>query len=171
MLLLRPPPFGCDGGWSNVVPSTVAVPPPVSATTAATEVLGLRSAIPEGAGKVARSMIRKRRFVKAEPVLLVNLRRTKSFPKVALFGGSLRLSRATFGEALSACAGSTSDCVMFEPASRTLERFSGPGAPRRWPAPALVPLVSTKMKSVLLLSLSSGNPALPPSVGTRRTKL
>ncbi len=36
------------------------------------------------------------------------------------------------------------------------ERFSGPGAPRRWPAPALVPLVSTKMKSAALLFVSFG---------------
>ena len=33
-------------------------------------------------------------------------------------------------------------------------RFSGPGAPSRWPAPALVPLVSTNIKSAALLSVS-----------------
>ncbi len=42
--------------------------------------------------------------------------------------------------------------------------FSGPGAPSRWPAPALVPLVSTKMKSTALLLVSWTGLASGPGV-------
>src|SRR4030095_6522448 len=86
-LVLKPPPFGCEGGWSRVVPCTVAVQGGVAgapvaahvtlslmpATTTAPEVLALMSAIPEGAGKVVISIIRKRSEVMLPPVLLTNL--------------------------------------------------------------------------------------------------
>jgi hypothetical protein len=151
--------------------STSVVPPPVSATVVALDVIGLRSAVPEGWGNVVRLITRKRRLVMFAPVLLVNLRRIESLPNVALFGGSLVKSRPMFGATLSPCNGSIAECVMVAPVSLALERFSGPGAPRRWPAPALTPFVSTKMKSAALSSLSTGKPAPLPEVGTRRTKL
>src|SRR6185369_10329817 len=73
-VLLKPPPFGCGGGCSRVVPWTVTVQrgtagAPVAAhvtgslmpaTTIETEVRGRISANPDGAGKVVRSTIRKR---------------------------------------------------------------------------------------------------------------
>src|SRR5215470_1587331 len=40
MLLLKPPPFGCEGGCSSVVPLTVVTPPPLNGTTIAPEVRG-----------------------------------------------------------------------------------------------------------------------------------
>src|SRR5215216_768877 len=68
---LNPPPLGCDGGCSNVVPCTLTVQGVVATplearqvpesltpeTTIRVDVRGRRSAIPEGAGKVVRSMI------------------------------------------------------------------------------------------------------------------
>ena len=62
-LLLNPPPFGCEGGCSRVVPWTVVVPPRVNGTTTALEVRGLRSAVPDGDGKVDTSITRKRNRV------------------------------------------------------------------------------------------------------------
>ena len=52
-------------------------------------------------------------------------------------------------------------------------RFSGPGAPSRWPAPALVPLVSTKMKSLalLLVSCTAARWSGPASSGSERHAL
>src|SRR4029453_9633024 len=79
--LLKPPPLTCEGGCSSVVPWTgtfdvrdrrgggsTATPPPV-------DVRALKSAMPVGAGKVLKSMIRKRRRVTFPPVLLVKVRR------------------------------------------------------------------------------------------------
>src|SRR5258705_3557602 len=75
MLLLKPPPLGCDGGCSRVVPWTVtehgvACPAAVQgaeslmpATTTDVDVLGLRSAIPDGARQVATSITPKRNRV------------------------------------------------------------------------------------------------------------
>src|SRR5882672_2347623 len=69
-LLLNAPPFGCEGGASTVVPSTVteqgvACPAAVQvaaslipATTTEDDVRCLKSAVPDGAGKVVMSMIR-----------------------------------------------------------------------------------------------------------------
>src|SRR6185503_13761630 len=85
---LKPPPFGCEGGCSRVVPCTVTfeVPEPQGArstvTTTAVEVLGLRSDIPEGAGKVVRSITRQRTRVTLPPVLLVTVLRNSIVPKV-----------------------------------------------------------------------------------------
>src|SRR5215207_9609782 len=79
-----------------------------------------------------------------------------SVPKVELFAGSEVKSRTRLGGDEPATHGSSK--AMGNEALRWMgdERFSGPGAPRRWPAPALVPLVSTKMKSAALLFVSFG---------------
>src|SRR5678815_3534241 len=80
MLLLKPPPFTCDGGCSNVVPPTVAEPPPLSGTEIAADVRGRRSATPAGDGNVESSIMRKRKRVKLAPLLLVNFRRKDNEP-------------------------------------------------------------------------------------------
>src|SRR6185436_3180185 len=85
---LNPPPFGCDGGCSRVVPCTVTLLVPLphggrsTVTTTAVEVRGRKSAMPLGAGKVVRSMTRQRNRVTLPPVLLVTLLRRSSVPKV-----------------------------------------------------------------------------------------
>src|SRR5678815_3635802 len=110
-LLLKPPPFGCDGGWSSVVPCTVALHGGVAgapvaehvtvslmpATTTAPEVRGLRSAMPEGAGKVVMSIIRKRSEVMEAPVLFTNLLRREIVPNVEFWAGTLVKSRTRLG--------------------------------------------------------------------------
>src|SRR5437762_10889089 len=79
---LNPPPFGCDGGCSSVVPCTVTLLVPLphggrsTVTTTAVEVLGRKSAMPLGAGNVVRSTTRKRKRVTLPPVLLTTVRRT-----------------------------------------------------------------------------------------------
>src|ERR1044072_3084083 len=87
---LKPPPFGCDGGCSSVVPCTLTVQGVVATpfearqvleslmplTTNSVEVLGRRSAQPEGAGKVVLSMMRKRSRETLAPVLLTTRLRT-----------------------------------------------------------------------------------------------
>src|SRR5262245_28137493 len=169
-LVLNPPPLGCDGGISRVVACTVMVQGGVAgapvaaqvaasvmpATTTAAEVRGLMSANPDGAGKVVRSITRKRKRVTFPPVLFTNLLRSERVPKVELFGGSLVKSRTRFGGELAATFASTR--LTAKLALRVIgdERFWGPGAPRRWPAPAEVPLLSTKTKSAALLSVSLG---------------
>ncbi len=132
------------------------------------DVRGLRSEIPDGAGNVVRLAMRKRRRVMLPPVLLVNVRRIESVPKVELFGGSLVKSRATFGESKSAWVGSSGELLIAVPTLVGADKFSGPGAPRRWPAPALVPFVSTNRKS-LALSLDSWTS--PVNAEIFRTKL
>src|SRR5262245_10774772 len=80
-LPLKPEPLGCDGGCSSVVPCTVTVhggvgaplarqvpASPTPETTTATDVRGRRSAKPDGAGNVVRSMTRKRSRVTMPPV-------------------------------------------------------------------------------------------------------
>src|SRR4029078_11312860 len=73
---LKPPPFGCDGGCSRVVPLTVTLLGPLpqggrsTVTTTEVEVLGRRSAMPLGAGNVVKSTIRNRKRVTFPPVLL-----------------------------------------------------------------------------------------------------
>src|SRR5262252_8860694 len=167
---LKPPPLGCDGGCSSVVPCTLMVHGVVATpfdarhvaasvipeTTTSVDVLGRMSAMPDGAGKVVRSMTRKRSRVTAPPLLLVKRRRRSSVPKVELFAGSLVKSRTRFGGLADDTLASSS--VVAKSRLRRIgdARFSGPGAPRRWPAPAEVPLVSTKMKSAALLSVSFG---------------
>ena len=117
-----------------------------------------KSAIPDGAGKVVWSISRKRNRVTLAPVLLVNVRRIVSVPNVELFPGSEVKSRTRFGGLDPATQGSSKVAGTTELRSIGLERFSGPGAPRRCPAPAEVPFVSTKMKSVALLSVSTTAP-------------
>src|SRR5262245_43175385 len=162
MELLKPPPFGCDGGCSRVVPCTVTFDVPLphggrsTVTTTAVDVRGRRSAMPDGAGNVVMSMTRKRSRVMLPPVLLTIVRRISSVPNVELFGGSLVKSRTRFGDAVDATQ--LSSRFPANDALRSIgdERFSGPGAPSRCPAPADVPLVSTKMKSAALLLVSLG---------------
>ena len=160
MLPLKPLPFGCGGGVSRVVPWTVAVQGGVAgapvaaqvaaslmpATTTATEVRGLRSAKPDAAGKVSRSMIRKRNRVTEPPVLFTQRRRIESVPNVELFAGSLVKSRTRFGGLLEATVPSTNDAGTVLLRWIGDERFCGPGAPSRCPPPADVPLVSTKIE-------------------------
>src|SRR5262245_28737440 len=100
---LKPPPFGCDGGCSSVVPltDTLLVPLPQggrsTVTTTVVDVRGRRSAMPEGAGNVVTSTILKRRRVTFPPVLLTTERRMSRVPKVELLGGSEVKSRTRFG--------------------------------------------------------------------------
>src|SRR6185503_4783121 len=110
--------------------------------------------MPLGAGKVVRSITRQRRRVTFPPVLLTTVRRISSVPKVELFGGSDVKSRTRFGG--DAAATQTSRRFTAKDALRSIGelRFSGPGAPRRWPAPAEVPFVSTNTKSAALLLVS-----------------
>src|ERR1043166_1849147 len=134
---LKPPPFGCDGGCSSVVPWTVTllVPRPQggrsTVTTPAVDVRGRKSAMPLGAGKVVRSTTRHRRRVTFPPVLLVTVRRISKVPNVELFGGSEVKSRTRFGGEAAATHGSRR--LTAKEALRSIgdERFSGPGAPRR----------------------------------------
>src|ERR1043165_5419854 len=64
---LKPPPFGCDGGCSSVVPLTVTLLVPLphggrsTVTTTAVDVRGRKSAMPLGAGNVVTSITRKRK--------------------------------------------------------------------------------------------------------------
>src|SRR5882724_7449510 len=109
-LLLKPPPFTCEGGCSSVVPCTISVqgvPIPaavqvtvslIPAAKTGPEVRGLRSAILGGtAGKVVTSIMRKRNRVTLAPVLLTHRRRMERVPKVELFAGSVVRSRTRFG--------------------------------------------------------------------------
>src|SRR5215467_8916987 len=108
-------------------------------TTTVVEVLGRKSAMPEGAGKVVRSVTRNRSRVMLPPVLLVKVRRISSVPKVELLGGSLVKSLTRFGGELADPQISSNVLPIEELRSIGLERFSGPGAPNLWPAPADVP--------------------------------
>src|SRR5499426_1891939 len=73
---LKPPPFGCDGGCSSVVPLTLTLLVPLpqggrsTVTTTVVEVRGRKSAMPLGAGNVVRSTTRNRKRVTFPPVLL-----------------------------------------------------------------------------------------------------
>src|SRR5580765_3222089 len=110
-VLLKAPPFGCDGGVSTVVPCMFTVHGVVAtpfearhvaaslmpALTTRLEVLARRSANPLGAGKVVISIIRKRSRVTAAPVLLTNLRRKSSVPNVEFCAGTLVKSRTWLG--------------------------------------------------------------------------
>src|SRR5262245_7800572 len=92
-LELKPPPLGCEGGCSSVVPLTEMFDVPLphggrsTVTTTVVDVLGRRSAMPDGAGNVVKSMTLKRSRVTFPPVLFVNVRRMSSVPNVELFGG------------------------------------------------------------------------------------
>src|SRR5690349_9588943 len=169
---LKPPPFGCDGGCSSVVPLTVTLLVPLphggrsTVTTTEVDVLGRKSAIPLGAGNVVRSTTRKRKRVTFPPVLLTIVLRISSVPKVEFWGGLEVKSRTRFGG--DAGATHVSSKFTANEASRSMGelRFSGPGAPSRWPAPADVPFVSTNTKSAALLFVSFRSPPVghPPKV-------
>src|SRR5829696_934004 len=111
-------------------------------------------------------MTRNRSRVTGDPVLFVTVFRMSSVPKVELFAGSEVKSRMRFGGLELPTAGSRLPPAIWLLRWTGLDRFSGPGAPSRWPAPALVPLVSTKMKSGALLPVSMGKPPVgqAPSV-------
>src|SRR5947209_6533788 len=113
--VFHPPPFGCAGGTSTVVPCTVTVPPLVE-TVASPEFLTRRSACPATGGdvNVVISTMRKRNFVISNPLLLVNVRRMESVPKSELFAGSLVRSRARFGGDEEETAGSSSAAANSE---------------------------------------------------------
>jgi hypothetical protein len=107
---LTPPPFGWAGGVSSVVPWTLTVHggvdgapvakhvalSPMPATTTRPEVLGRRSAVNAGDGKVEMSVIRNRNRVIFAPVLFTKRRRIDSVPMVELFPGSTVRSRTRF---------------------------------------------------------------------------
>src|SRR5689334_1134303 len=134
---LNPPPFGCDGGCSSVVPLTVTLLVPLphggrsTVTTTAFDVRGRKSAMPLGAGNVVRSTTRKRKRVTFPPVLFTIVLRISNVPKVELLGGSEVKSRTRFGG--DAGATQTSRRFAVNDALRSIGelRFSGPGAPRR----------------------------------------
>src|ERR1044072_1291777 len=100
---LKPPPFGCDGGCSRVVPLTVTLLVPLpqggrsTVTTTALEVLGRREAMPPGAGHVLMSIARNSKRITFPLVLLMIVLRMSSVPKVELFGRSEVKSPARFG--------------------------------------------------------------------------
>jgi len=77
-------------------------------------------------------------------------------PKVELLDGSDVKSRTRLGDAEEPTVESTNNTEYAKVFWIGEPRFSGPGAPSRCPAPALVPLVSTKIKSAALLSVSFG---------------
>src|SRR5262245_21881265 len=118
ILLLKPPPFGCDGGCSNVVPWTVVVPPPLSETTMLPEVRGRKSAVPDGAGNVVRSMMRTRMRVMLPPVELVKRLRTEIVPNVELLAGSEVKSRTMLGDTLVPAPESTNPTPIEGPMVR-----------------------------------------------------
>src|SRR5215470_14033250 len=134
---LNPPPFGCDGGCSSVVPLTLTLLVPLphggrsTVTTTVVEVRGRRSAMPLGAGNVVRSTTRKRKRVTFPPVLFTIVLRISNVPKVELLGGSEVKSRTRFGG--DAAATQTSSRSAVNDALRSIGelRFSGPGEPRR----------------------------------------
>src|SRR5689334_12209815 len=97
---LNPPPLGCEGGCSSVVPYTV-IGTPATTTLVSDEVRGRRSATPLSDGKVVRSVMRKRSRVTGWLPTLVNVRRMLRVPKVLLLAGSEVGSRTTFGAAIT----------------------------------------------------------------------
>src|SRR5215510_10504346 len=100
--------------------------------------------MPLAAGNVAIFAIRNRSRVTGAPVSLVQVRRKSTVPNVELFGASIVLSRTLLGAEPMVEHSSKGDLAKFSgvgPSEIGLERFLGPGAPSRCPAPALVPFV------------------------------
>ena len=106
--VLNPPPFGCAGDVSTIVPFIVIVhgaaagahvaasfiPP----TTTSAELIALTSAtVPPGLGNALMSITRKRSRVTLAPVLFVNLLRNDNVPFVELFEAFGVRSRTRFG--------------------------------------------------------------------------
>lgn len=169
--LLNAPPFGCDGGCSSTVPRTVfehgpgtgSPLPPVQpsvmpSTTIVAELRARRSAIPDGAGDVVRSMIRNRNSSKGSPVELESRRRSSSVPNVELFAGFEVKSRTRFGGLVADTFRSNKESLASPGNDPGPLKFCGPGEPRRCPAPADIRFVATKKKSVALLLVSIGKP-------------
>src|SRR5262249_58791809 len=155
---LKPPPFGCAGGVSRVVPftNTLDVPEPHGGRSTRIEMFpderARRSATPAIDGNVLMSTIRNRSRVKLRPVLFVHVRRMSYVPNVELLPGSDVTSRSLLGAAsIGAHVSSRLHASPVAVFATGDDRFSGPGAPSRCPAAVKVPLVSTKMKSVALL--------------------
>src|SRR6185295_5079496 len=113
-------------------------------TTTSVDVRVRKSANPLGAGKVVMSMTRNLNRVTGAPVLLTTRRRISSVPNVELFAGSDVKSRTRFGAFAAATVASISTIGIVVKLTSGDDRFSGPGAPKRCPAPADVPFVSTK---------------------------
>src|SRR5687768_13096326 len=144
-VLFHPPPNGCVGGTSKVVPSTVTVqgvvispdavqvPASVEVAITSAEVRALTSAIPtDGTISVLMSTIRKRKRVTGAPVLFTNRRLIESVPLVPFVTG-VRL-RTRFGGAGAPIFESINNAVIaLLLRSLGLTKFSGPGDPRRWP--------------------------------------
>src|SRR5215813_5437643 len=152
---LKPPPALCDGGDSSVVPRTRTVPLLVETITS-DDVIRRKAAHVAAAGNVVMSITRKRRRVILPPVLLVNVRLISRVPKVPL--GTPAKLRTRFGADDDPTAPSSNAASNELRVNGALE-FSGPGAPRRCPAPTLNPLLSTKTKSVALSFASFGMPS------------
>src|SRR6185369_10554491 len=123
-------------------PAAVHVPLSViPLTTTFVDVKALRSAIPPGTEIVLISTMRKRRRVTGAPVLFTKRRRTESVPFVA-FGNCGDRSRTRFGGAGAPMLLSSSNVRIVLLRLSGLPRFSGPGAPSRWPCGVAVPDVS-----------------------------
>src|SRR6185369_6810193 len=130
---LNPPPFGCDGGCSSVVPLTVTLLVPLphggrsTVTTTDVDVRGRKSAMPLGAGNVVISITRKRNRVTLPPVLFMTVLRMSNVPNVELLTGLDVKSRTRLG----GDAGPTQMSSKSTPkdAFRWIGelRFSGPG--------------------------------------------
>src|SRR4051812_19397124 len=179
---LTPPPNCCctpgAEASSSVVPWTVTVQGAVGGVaggvctavhvalsmmllmTTSLDVIARRSAKPGvfAEGKVLTSMMRKRRRVTGEPVLLTKRRRMASVPFGDVLGGPAVKSRKRFGAEELPVVASKRNAPSLLLRSTGLERFSGPGAPILWPAPIGEPCVSTKTKSDALLFVSFGRP-------------
>jgi len=82
-----------SGMWAEQIPAVLGA----GLRALSIDMRGRRSAMPEGAGKVVRSMMRQRSRVTFWPVLFVTVRRMSSVPKVELFAGSEVKSLTRFG--------------------------------------------------------------------------
>ena len=97
-------------------------------TTTSVDVLGLRSAIPDGAGKVVMSMTRNLKRVTAAPVVFTTRRRISKVPNVELFAGSEVKSLTRLGGDVAPMVESSNSVPNDDVRSIGDARFSGPGA-------------------------------------------
>ena len=104
---LSPPPLGCAGGSSSVVPWTVTVPIPGPVTDPEVEVIARRSAVAGGTGTPVISTIRNRSRVTCPAVVLVNFLRKTNVPSVEVAGGPGVVSRNRLGLTVDATVGSS----------------------------------------------------------------
>ena len=102
------------------------------------------------------SMTRHLSRVTLPPVRFWTFLRISNVPKVELFAGSEVKSLTRFGGEAAVTHGSKLKTAKLALRWMGDDRFSGPGAPNRCPAPADVPFVSTKIKSAALLFVSFG---------------